>query len=1087
MAKKVISMLLVFILSFSLCTVAFAVDSDNYNVFDLPVISDKMPENKQVSKVELYVDKETETAFVDLEDISDLIGATCNFKKDWYDVRRDYTYLKYNSAEDMKLYLSNSSNGLLLLDGKLFESRMINNRWYVDYIKFCDMFGVNLIKVDKTTATIDDLPNYHFNEFENEMNFDENPYYIFMYTGTTLSSLYEKLMKYRSSYFWNYSSWARDDVNFLQKPFYSKYGIASGLMEGSIYSNVVNEWGTWTSKIVKEYNSEEQYAETLLNVCNINYSNYSTVDSDSYTKADSFYAFVKNVNKVNKSNKIIKKIIENSDLKDDFPEFTEEAKYFGIFTNVMNTAKASVQAFNDTQNFYNRLNNINQEKVDLLKYSIIDNNKLNSQTSYRNVVNNVLTAVEGRFGSRVILNSLDNPVGLVDSANKLYNIYNDKNAQFIEALNKSLEDGTYYVSDIVLKKALNSNAKTKMIAIGMSMIDKFMSWAKSSYGGVLKDVQNVYQYYYIEQSILNDLDEKNPEILYNRLVMALQASLCIYNSSEEMVGKSYDQEVIDIANMLETLETGKNDHILNVNYYRDPRNNNVSDEIKNSVLNYKTESEKIREENVDISSYVGKFADETQTKTVEISKVSDKKYKIDVRLSNSTGTRVSQNEYQGEVTANPFKFSATDTYSNNNQITLKFDSGKIHLSNKLLKFGGGLWSATEQNDIELNRIGGDLYAAYLKVVNELISEYGEGNVINDKSNGSDNNWCLNGLGVVRLIDFDGDGKKELLCVCGKYDSNTFYNYTAKIKLYSFIDNQVVLVYDSGALFYGADPKYHLEYLQKDGKVLLHTKSAYQTVTDDEWSELKNNKMNVVKKFRGTIEIGTGNWKYEIDGKSVSDGNAFYNEIKNFESGKIDYMLNDNYNYEELKAILSETNVTLQKLGYKFNIVQTDWQSKYKNFLNEKLVSTQYSDDAAFELYDVDEDGVPELFVSPGEAHLDLCKVYSIVENEFADLNISSQYGSIFADSSKHLIISSGTTNQSGRFWHAYYEKSPSGCKLLDTVSSTGTVYTVNDKEVSKEQYDDIIQKYNSISAELGRKYKLNESNINTVIDNWATE
>ena len=119
--------------------------------------------------------------------------------------------------------------------------------------------------------------------------------------------------------------------------------------------------------------------------------------------------------------------------------------------------------------------------------------------------------------------------------------------------------------------------------------------------------------------------------------------------------------------------------------------------------------------------------------------------------------------------------------------------------------------------------------------------------------------------------------------------------------------------------------------------------------------------------------------------------------------------------------------------------------------------------------------------------LDLCKVYSIVENEFADLNISSQYGSIFADSSKHLIISSGTTNQSGRFWHAYYEKSPSGCKLLDTVSSTGTVYTVNDKEVSKEQYDDIIQKYNSISAELGRKYKLNESNINTVIDNWATE
>ena len=50
--------------------------------------------------------------------------------------------------------------------------------------------------------------------------------------------------------------------------------------------------------------------------------------------------------------------------------------------------------------------------------------------------------------------------------------------------------------------------------------------------------------------------------------------------------------------------------------------------------------------------------------------------------------------------------------------------------------------------------------AYLEVINQLILSYGEG-IIDRMS--FDNGGIMSGTAIIRLIDFDGDGKQELYC------------------------------------------------------------------------------------------------------------------------------------------------------------------------------------------------------------------------------------------------------------------------------------------------------------------------------------
>ena len=175
--KKIISTLLALILSISLFTVAGAVDeSIGYDKFDLPIISDMLPDGHQVSKIQLYVDKNKKIAFGKLSDVAKLMSADIFESDSMYRVTKDYMCFQYDNANNMTLYFSDQPNGKILLQGNLFESKKINNVWYVDFIKICDMFGIEFSKIDKTVNSF--IKNAQFGDYFSQIDLEKNSFYI---------------------------------------------------------------------------------------------------------------------------------------------------------------------------------------------------------------------------------------------------------------------------------------------------------------------------------------------------------------------------------------------------------------------------------------------------------------------------------------------------------------------------------------------------------------------------------------------------------------------------------------------------------------------------------------------------------------------------------------------------------------------------------------------------------------------------------------------------------------------------------------------------------------------------------------------
>ena len=113
--------------------------------------------------------------------------------------------------------------------------------------------------------------------------------------------------------------------------------------------------------------------------------------------------------------------------------------------------------------------------------------------------------------------------------------------------------------------------------------------------------------------------------------------------------------------------------------------------------------------------------------------------------------------------------------------------------------------------------------AYLDVINNLISQYGEGTV--GTASFSDDIFMF-GVGMVRLIDFDGDGTYELYCAYAKdegfwVDSQVVYGY----------DNGLVtLLEECGVSSPGTDVCPSTMFLSKGGKVYLIVEYGISDVT-----------------------------------------------------------------------------------------------------------------------------------------------------------------------------------------------------------------------------------------------------------------
>ena len=630
MINKIISTVLSLVLSLSLFTVAFAVDDTRtYDRVQLYVISDKLKDNEPVQNVDLYVDRKTNQPFISLDMAVKLIGGKYNCYEKQYDVTKDYLYFKYFDNENMKLYLSDSQSGIVLLDGKLFESRNINNNWYVDYLGFNSMFDVQLYKLDKEVInrqydelsadglniSIDDL-----NLYKQYTDFENTPYYIFMYSGTSLSSIYKQIMKYRKYYIWDYSSWGTPDNNAFVNVL-STLGIKATVHTGNICSNIVNDWNGFSSSVLTAYDPSAHYTDTLLDIMNVNYPaialKYGLDDDTDLSIADTLQNLITTHSildtlKDDTSNKFFDKLLEHGDYKKALKSM-DFSNDFEITISWADLLVNGIQTLFESLELCEYLNNTDENTIQLLKKAFIDNESLSLSSEKQEKVNrfiellgkntlythdskiraiNDVADVINHFGgkaytinfpfTKIYLNTSDNALGLKESSQKLYDSYKDKWSQAKDTIDSVMDTINFSISDTVIQDILSSSPETYPIALLMGIFDTSMGFAQMTWGEKLSVLEKLAQCHYIQGVLMDDLGENDKETLRSRLVLLLQSSLWAFiNSNEDSDSQVFEGQINDIADLLMQLDYHK-DHIT---YFNDPRDYDVSNEIRELIFN----------------------------------------------------------------------------------------------------------------------------------------------------------------------------------------------------------------------------------------------------------------------------------------------------------------------------------------------------------------------------------------------------------------------------------------------------------------------------------------------------------------------
>lgn len=607
--KKIISVVMLLVCIFYMIvpvSVAYAEENIEYECIQLPIISDKSKE--AVTDITLY--KDDDVLYAPLHTVCPLINAEWYMKDGGFYISRDNCmYFRYYHDGNMKLIIDldigddkwNKSDNILL-EGNIFSCKKIGVEWCVDFIKFCDMFGVTFRQVSPSTIqlakdnikkNIEDSALEKLNniDIENDLDFNNNPYYIYLYTGTPLISLYAQVMRDKNLYIWDYSryenlnlseednDWLKEILKSIQ---YSDTTQYLTIQSQNCLSNLVNDnWGITKLITAPSYDSSEHYKKALVNISGINYG-------ESLKSED-----IESINRNNKAQELERLLNSNTILSSSDSTITILNKYlndqikipeleaFTKVSDVINCIGTPFQTYFEVEDFHNKLNSINEDKIQLLTKAIIENDSINNMAKKQKTGNNVLSYLNKTATTNIFLNSIDNYTGLMDSSKEICSLYKNSQKQFQDELDKSIESGAYAIGDTVISKTLEKSENPYLVLIGavIGVYDGFTAWAKENFGEQLQNSEILVQAYFIERTMKESLDIKNPENLYNRLTLMLQSSLCCFEYDE----KYFQTNRNKISKMLYMLD---NDKSININYYHDPRNNNIDENVKDAIKNY---------------------------------------------------------------------------------------------------------------------------------------------------------------------------------------------------------------------------------------------------------------------------------------------------------------------------------------------------------------------------------------------------------------------------------------------------------------------------------------------------------------------
>lgn len=225
-------------------------------------------------------------------------------------------------------------------------------------------------------------------DIENDLDFNNNPYYIYLYTGTPIISLYAQVMRDQNLYIWDYSCYenlnqSKEDDSWLEKVLkniqYSSIATGLTVQSQNWLSNLVNDdWSIAKIITAPPYDSAEHYKKALVNISSINYGENLKLED------------IENINQNNKAQELERLLNSNTILSSSDSTITilnkylndqikiPELKEFTKVSDVINWIGTPFQTYFEVENFHNKLNSINEDKIQLLTKSIIENDTINN-------------------------------------------------------------------------------------------------------------------------------------------------------------------------------------------------------------------------------------------------------------------------------------------------------------------------------------------------------------------------------------------------------------------------------------------------------------------------------------------------------------------------------------------------------------------------------------------------------------------------------------------------------------------------------------------------------------------------------------
>ncbi len=335
------------------------------------------------------------------------------------------------------------------------------------------------------------------------------------------------------------------------------------------------------------------------------------------------------------------------------------------------------------------------------------------------------------------------------------------------------------------------------------------------------------------------------------------------------------------------------------------------------------------------------------------------------------------------------------------------------------------------------------------------------------------------------------GSQVWLAVVPASTSKTYSaTYSARIK-WDYLNNVIDKKIDTYDMTGVSAGNYELRICDPDRQTILSSDSF--TVTTRKPPAISSCSINVEQgQYEGytyTLNVsGTYDYYYVTCKEYSAGSSSAYTVFSNKKSSSSSLYLTAGSSLDRVTVSVTPyysdgtSGDTVTRTAYQPKPVVPAWKSAYKSKLSSVSAGSGL-EERRYSLYDLNKDGIPELFISDGEYHISTVDVYTYSEGSVVLVDTGwGQYGETLAYGS-YLI-----SEYSAPEYNSYYIATLQGTSmkkvavLTKEYSGSSYKYTYNDSTITASKYNSYLSQYHVSSASsLGRTY----SKTNTsAIDNY---